>query len=326
MMDQYIADLLNSNNRIIIPGFGALIKREGTSSGSYIITFSPFLKYNDGLLVSHIAKKENCTKELAQTKLDNFVTNLKSELNTKKKYDIVNLGTFTIDDKGNMNFEMKDEISIPKSSTDTPPIIPKTEESKTTSKKEESRNNNPEDKKPKPNVPITNNVNNNFWGKFMDSIHYKEKRNLYVGIIASLLFIFLLLIILDQTNVVNIFGSSKEKNKTTVNKEVKKVITKDEYKVITDNKKTAKKKIPQDINPKTGEYMRYYIMAGSFRIKGNADKFSKKMKNLGYEGKIILKENNIYSVSQASYWGYTEAKANLLVYRKRQTDLWLYRY
>jgi len=320
MMDQYIADLLNLNNRIIIPGFGALIKREGTTPDSFIITFSPFLKYNDGLLVSHIADKENCTKELAQTKLDNFVISLKAELNSKKKYNIVNLGIFTVDDKGNMSFEMK----IPKSSTITASTEPKTEEIKTSSKKENPIKNKHEDNKPYSKVPITNIGNNTFWGKLMLLKNYRNNKKLYIGIISGLLFLLLIIIILDQTKVVNIFSSTKEKTETKVNKQVKKTTTKDEYKTITEN--TNEKKIPQEINPRTGESMRYYIMAGSFRIKSNAEKFSKKMKSIGYEGKIILKENNIYSVSQASYWGYAEAKANLLVYRKRQADLWLYRY
>ncbi|NJM14971.1 MAG: hypothetical protein HC896_05945 [Bacteroidales bacterium] len=54
-MDAYIVELLNSNKRVIIPDFGAFIVKQGTPV-TYV--FNEFLKYNDGLLIDHVAKKK----------------------------------------------------------------------------------------------------------------------------------------------------------------------------------------------------------------------------------------------------------------------------
>lgn len=104
MMQKYIISLFNTNNRIIIPGFGALIKREGLSPEASTVTFSPFLKYNDGLLVSYIAKKEDIPKDEAQKKIETFVDELKDKLNKDKRFPVEGLGEFKVDDKGNVSF------------------------------------------------------------------------------------------------------------------------------------------------------------------------------------------------------------------------------
>lgn len=73
-MEQYIVELIKSNNRIIIPGFGAfLIARER----GYTVLFNNFLNFNDGLLAAYIAQKEGITTDQANEQIEQYVSLVK---------------------------------------------------------------------------------------------------------------------------------------------------------------------------------------------------------------------------------------------------------
>lgn len=302
MIPQYIFELLNANERIIIPNFGALIKREGNTTDSVSITFSPFLKYNDGLLLTHITQKENITKEAAQDKLDTFVKELKIELNSKKSFEITNLGTFTIDEKGNLNFITMGKI--------TKHTVVKNESQDTV--KEKSTKIQKIITKPTTTTMETSN---------------NRKKSILLLSILSVIIILLLFFSLNQLNIINIFN--REINpKTPINKTIEKTEAKiiDEYKIVSDNNTSENNSSTETINPLTGEQFRFYIIAGSFIKKNNATRFAEKLKKLTFEGKIIFKENNFYSVSQESFTNLNQAKTRLEVLKKKQSDLWILKY
>lgn len=101
-MEQHIIELIKSNNRIIIPGFGAfLIAREK----GYTVLFNNFLNFNDGLLADYVAKKENISSDEANSRIEQYVSRIKETLLTKGSYSIPQLGTFTSDASGNFHFE-----------------------------------------------------------------------------------------------------------------------------------------------------------------------------------------------------------------------------
>ncbi len=101
-MEQHILELIKSNNRIIIPGFGAfLIAREK----GYTVLFNNFLNFNDGLLAEYVAKKESVTTEQANALIEQYVARIKETLLTMGTYSIPQLGTFTSDANGNFHFE-----------------------------------------------------------------------------------------------------------------------------------------------------------------------------------------------------------------------------
>ncbi len=101
-MEQHILELIKSNNRIIIPGFGAfLIAREK----GYTVLFNNFLNFNDGLLAEYIAKHEQVTIEQANQQIEQYVARIKEALLTGGTYTIPELGTFTSDANGNFHFE-----------------------------------------------------------------------------------------------------------------------------------------------------------------------------------------------------------------------------
>ncbi|MEE4197771.1 MAG: SPOR domain-containing protein [Bacteroidales bacterium] len=147
MIATYIQELLATNNRVIVPNFGAFLVRATSKSKDAQtldkklkdIYFSPFLKFNDELLEKHIMEKEKVTKEKAAEKINEFIESVKKELDNEKPFEIKDFGKFIIDKQGKVQFitiaNEKEEES-PKEDKKTPAT--KTEEpkaKKTTAKK-----------------------------------------------------------------------------------------------------------------------------------------------------------------------------------------------
>ena len=107
-MEQYIIELIKTNNRIIIPGFGAfLIAHER----GYTVLFNNFLNFNDGMLATHISKNESITIEQANEKIEQYVAHIKDALINQGSYTIAQLGTFTSDANRNYHFEQNDFLN-----------------------------------------------------------------------------------------------------------------------------------------------------------------------------------------------------------------------
>ncbi|MBI9054880.1 MAG: SPOR domain-containing protein [Bacteroidales bacterium] len=112
MIATYIQELLATNNRVIVPNYGAFLVRATSKSKDANtleeklkdIYFSPFLKFNDELLEKHIIKNENITKEQAAEKIVKFIDGIKKELDQEKTYDIKGFGQFVSDKQGKVQF------------------------------------------------------------------------------------------------------------------------------------------------------------------------------------------------------------------------------
>lgn len=115
-MDKYIVELLKTNSRLIIPEFGAFfVKKDEPKT----IVFNEFLKFNDGIFIDYIAKKENIEKDKAIEETEKFVKKIYRELEKGNHYFVENLGEFLKDKKGKIQFilrEGKDEKLKPVSS------------------------------------------------------------------------------------------------------------------------------------------------------------------------------------------------------------------
>lgn len=108
MIDKYIAELLKTNTRVIVPDFGAFMVKASSGSTEKQVTFNDFLKYNDGLLINHIAKKESIVKEEAQKKVKAFVEEIQKELKANKPFKVADLGYLYKDPRGSVRFKMGD--------------------------------------------------------------------------------------------------------------------------------------------------------------------------------------------------------------------------
>ena len=109
MIDKYIAELLKTNTRVIVPDFGAFMVKSSPGSTEKQVSFNDFLKYNDGLLINHIAKKESIVKEEAQKKVKAFVDDIQKELKANKPFKIADLGYLYKDPRGSVRFKAGDE-------------------------------------------------------------------------------------------------------------------------------------------------------------------------------------------------------------------------
>lgn len=113
MIATYIQELLATNNRVIVPNYGAFLVRATSKSKDANtleeklkdVYFSPFLKFNDELLEKYIIKKEDVTKEQANEKITTFINDVKKELDLEKPFIIEGFGLFVADKQGKVQFQ-----------------------------------------------------------------------------------------------------------------------------------------------------------------------------------------------------------------------------
>ncbi|MFP4557830.1 MAG: HU family DNA-binding protein, partial [Bacteroidales bacterium] len=117
MNTKFLCELIENNTRVILPEFGAfLVKDDG--SGVFKpknITFSPFLRYNDGMIEDALASAKNVGKDEARKLLDNYIETLKDELSKGKNIPLEGLGFLYADSRGSIHFSLKE--SSPQSKT-----------------------------------------------------------------------------------------------------------------------------------------------------------------------------------------------------------------
>ena len=63
MIESYIFEMLREKSRVIIPEFGAFLmkqeyKTDNNVTGTFVISFNDFLRFNDGLLIDNIPDGE----------------------------------------------------------------------------------------------------------------------------------------------------------------------------------------------------------------------------------------------------------------------------
>ncbi len=121
MITNYLKELLNDNECVIIPEFGAFISKRHSATIDYAnhrflppykeIVFNDKLKNDDGILADFISKKENISKEEASNKIHEFVNQSVAILDVNSELELVDLGKF-ININGNFIFNAKDNVNI----------------------------------------------------------------------------------------------------------------------------------------------------------------------------------------------------------------------
>lgn len=110
-MEKYINQILEKNNRVIVPDFGAFIVKQRKP---LTIVFNEFLQYNDGMLVDTISKIEDLDREKAKDKVDAFVKSVVAKLDKGQKYPLEKLGTLVKSSSGKISLEGSDEKTAAK--------------------------------------------------------------------------------------------------------------------------------------------------------------------------------------------------------------------
>ena len=147
MIANYIQELLATNNRVIVPNYGAFLVRATSKSKDantleeklLDIYFSPFLKFNDELLEKYIIKKESVTKEQAAEKIQQFIDDIKKELDQEKPYVIEGFGQFSADKQGKVQFTTFAKEKVSDSDEKEKPAKPAAKKTPATKKTTETK-------------------------------------------------------------------------------------------------------------------------------------------------------------------------------------------
>lgn len=119
MVGTVIHSLVSQGKRVIIPDFGAFLIKDASLNPVLVkenVTFSPFLRYNDGFLENELAHKCGLHTDEARQRLAAFVETVKDAIVTNEKiYEIPNFGYFFKDSRGNTAFSI-DKPMIAKAS------------------------------------------------------------------------------------------------------------------------------------------------------------------------------------------------------------------
>jgi nucleoid DNA-binding protein len=111
----FIRELLFSHDCVIIPGFGGFIgnyspARIDKSTSTFFppvkqISFNRNLNHNDGLLAGRVSESAKVNYGDARNIIEEFVTSLRKKLERGEKVTFDNIGSFTNNQEGSVQFE-----------------------------------------------------------------------------------------------------------------------------------------------------------------------------------------------------------------------------
>jgi nucleoid DNA-binding protein len=348
-MEKHITELIKNNVRVVLPDLGAFIVKQRKPLR---IIFNEFLKYNDGLLIEYVAKMENKNKNEVGKEISEYVGQLKEKLNNNEKIVFKDFGVLSKDPAGNIGFELDTETVLLASGTPEPEAPEKTEPKKAApqktkeavakqEKKEEVHLEKTEEKKtekapaPPPSVTATQQNKQTtttakptpspYSSRYMKDPDSNEKKRAMLWLAAALLAI----IIIVLTIYIN--RSSKEDADELVSKPDEEVTipeTTDDVQAIeeepimdpqiTENLQTVSK-------PSSGK--KYYIIAGCFKVPGNADNYVAELRQKGYQAEKLGVFNGYHVVSFNSFTNRSEAVSQLQEIRNTiEEKAWIKRY
>jgi nucleoid DNA-binding protein/cell division septation protein DedD len=325
-MEQYILELIRSNNRVIIPNFGAFIvaKEKG-----FTILFNNFLSFNDGLLVEHVMSKENVDKLEATDRVTKFVERINETLDTTGSYELKDLGVFTKDSTGILRFTQGEELN--EAFIDTQEVEGESEElldietSAPEGEIEEQHNEStivmpppvneiipPTDSEPK-EEPAKESETTKERKDPQQEEKAKERMALFVVLFILIPIIGFGIYYFFFTNPSEV-APVKAKQEIIKQKPISKSKSKTEDNGIvagpesTVEKKTVKAEvITPAVKKTTITTRRHYIITGSFKEEKNANKYVDMMRGKGFSSPVAIPHNGMYLVGVESFSSLTKA-------------------
>ena len=307
----YISELLFSHDCVIIPGFGGFIantKSAKLNSNTNKITppskkilFNKKLVSNDGLLISYVAEQEAISNEKAKKNVEKFVKETITKLDDYKILRLDNIGLFTSTKENNLLFIQDNSINYNLSVFGMENIYNKPINRKLESKKEL-----------KTTIKRINN--------------YKTNPKYIIKVAAILLPLILLsyLGISYEEKInsiyINMADLTPKVKYTTDNDNSEDVL------FLTEEKKpllnTDIKKEKNYISAIDNKTKTYYLIAGSFIEKKNANNLYKKLIIENYSSEI-LSSKKFLRVSYSSFANKDEAILALKKLKQVNKDTWL---
>ena len=314
-VDIYISELLFLHDCVIIPNFGGFVSNEKSAKLNKLTgaltppskeIFNINLKTNDGLLITHIANKENISHELAKQKISDYVDSISNKLNTKKFLRIEKVGLFTQGYEGNITFIQDKTINYNLLSYGLSPTYNK-KIIRTTINKDQIKSK---------VIPIKN--------------YSVNPKNLFkaAAIIIPLITLSYLSIS-QQNNINNVYNQMASLNLFSSNKNIDKVIQHDLENNMTSSisselfERKIKKELVveiQNVDLKSKET--YHIIGGVFKEEKNAQRLLAKLNRWHYGAKII-KKDNLMRVSYESFDNKEDAILALYKIKEENPNAWL---
>ncbi|PWJ58955.1 sporulation related protein [Dyadobacter jejuensis] len=114
-MEAMINSLVKEHEFLVIPGFGALLSHEvlayfDTAKGKFVpstrkLSFNEFVSQDDGFLANYLSRKESITHQEAILKIKAFVLSLRTDIAQSGSTEINGVGTFGKNVEGKLVFE-----------------------------------------------------------------------------------------------------------------------------------------------------------------------------------------------------------------------------
>ena len=129
MIEQILKSIVIENRRLIIPTIGAFLTKD-VEDAKKKVTFSSFLKYDDGLLTKLLCDSKNISEAEAKQEIADFAQRISSALDSGNNYTIGDFGYFTKDNNGIIDFVVENintvvEFTMPKVEEPViPPYVP----------------------------------------------------------------------------------------------------------------------------------------------------------------------------------------------------------
>lgn len=120
MDKELLIRVLGTNNRVVIPSFGAFLRKQQGDA----LVFSPFLKGDDGFLAGIVSEEYGISDDDARAMVSAFAEHIASVLRARSKYYVDGVGTLVLDDNGSVTFVMDTTRQIPPSQPAAAPAQP----------------------------------------------------------------------------------------------------------------------------------------------------------------------------------------------------------
>ncbi|MBC8265391.1 MAG: HU-CCDC81 and SPOR domain-containing protein [Flavobacteriales bacterium] len=309
-IEHYISNLLFLHDCVIIPEFGGFV---GNKKSAYIhpvsgiiyppskeLLFNKNLTKNDGLLATYIARMEGIDLSETSILIENFVQNVQTELDQRNAFKLQKIGTFTKGIEGNISFLQNKNYNYNLASFGL--------QANHKSKKVERTIS--EDKK-----VIIKNIKQKDLGKTLTRA---------AAVLIPLIGLSLIGITQEEninrvySQMANLNPFANTKTEIVVEIPTKKVVEP----IVEIPAEVIIPKTEEEIIPNIKQQQTYYIIAGAFSEKNNADKMLTKLNKWNYNAEIV-KGGNLIRVSYDSFNNREEAVLALNKIKQDNPSAWL---
>lgn len=313
----YIEELLYRYNCVIVPGFGAFLTQiksaeihKSTNTfypPSKVISFNEQLSSNDGLLIAYMADAEKVSYDEMLLKMEAIVLDWKKQLKEQGLLTVANIGKLSLNTEGKIQFNPANKINFLTSSYGLSTYI---------------------------SNPVTREVLKEEIVTLEESIPFiitPEKRE--ASSFRPLLKYAAVGLLLLATGVTAFqFYTNNINNDQLVQQEAQEQISRNlQEATFFSNSPLELPSLTLDVIKKkvvieNAEIKNHHIIAGAFRIKGNANRKVRQLKRKGYDASYI--GANKYGLHQVTYGSYAnvDEAINFLkeIKNTASKEAWLY--